>query len=91
SVASRAEDVSVVSINFFDSEGSIVGIADQELSPNNMWLLNVRDTLFTGVSKMNGRAVVIWEEGEYLLYGAITDLTNKTSYPLAFVQPSVHK
>jgi len=91
SVASRCEDDSVVIINLFDSMGELVGIADREISPNDTWLVNVRDVLFAAPTKMNGRGTVIWDEGEYLLYGAITDLTNKTSYPLAFVQPSVHR
>ncbi len=91
SVASRGEDDGVVIINLFDNTGALVGIADREISPNDTWLVDVRDVLFVNPTKMNGRGTVIWDEGEYLLYGAITDLTNRTSYPLAFVQPSVHR
>ncbi|MBN2208851.1 MAG: hypothetical protein JW759_06120, partial [Candidatus Coatesbacteria bacterium] len=91
SVASRCKSDGVVIINLFDNMGKLIGIADHEISPNNVWLVNVRDVMFSSATKMNGRGNVIWDEGEYLLYGAITDLTNKTSYPLSFVQPSVHR
>ncbi|RLC48311.1 MAG: hypothetical protein DRH70_01300, partial [Candidatus Coatesbacteria bacterium] len=90
-VTNKGDENGVVVVNLFDSMGELVGIADHEIAPNNMWFIDVRDILFSTATKINGRGTVIWENGQYLLYGAITDLTNRTSYPLAFVQPKVHR
>ncbi|HUT04597.1 MAG TPA: PQQ-binding-like beta-propeller repeat protein [bacterium] len=91
SVTNKGDENGIVVVNLFDNMGELVGIADHEIAPNSMWFMDARDILFSSATKINGRGTVIWEEGQYLLYGAITDLTNRTSYPLAFVQPQVHK
>ncbi|MCD6327190.1 PQQ-binding-like beta-propeller repeat protein [bacterium] len=90
-ITNRGEEMGVVTVTLADSEGSFVGFETQEIHPNNMWFFDVRDALFDRSTKISGRATIIWEEGDYLLYGAISDLTNRTSYPLSFIQPKIHR
>lgn len=90
-ISNRGDENGVVVVNLFDDKGTLAGITDAEIAPNQLWFVDVKSILFGSETKMNGRGTVIWDGGEYLLYGAISDLTNRTSYPLAFVHPSVHR
>ena len=91
SVANRAEQSGTVIVSLFDSLGNMTGLSIVDVGPNALRRVNLGEALFDGPGKVSGRGTLIWEGGEYLLFGAIRDLTNRSSYPVVFMHPKVHK